>query len=147
MLNGALLFHYYFITNKSRHFSAIIYAELYILDFLCSGESLTHATPFLHEQWDLFIQYCVTIFTVYSPMNYEVVQLFNQPQLLHQHLCTVSYDSMHVSNPFSLGVLNHYVGPHLLTSIVVRSETLVYHRETNLCCVFAVCLLVLKQCV
>lgn len=80
-------------------------------------------------------------------MNYEVVQLFNQPQLLHQHLCTVSYDSMHVSNPFSLGVLNHSVGPHLLTFIVVRSETLVYHRETNLCCVFAVCLLVLKQCV
>lgn len=80
-------------------------------------------------------------------MNYEVVQLFNQPQLLHQHMCTVSYDSMHVSNPFSLGVLNHSVGPHLLTSIVVRSETLVYHRETNLCCVFAVCLLVLKQCV
>lgn len=38
LLNGALLFHYYFITNKSRHFSVIIYAELYILDFLCSGE-------------------------------------------------------------------------------------------------------------
>lgn len=30
--------HHYYITNKSRHFSAIIYAELYIPDFLYSGE-------------------------------------------------------------------------------------------------------------
>lgn len=143
--------HYYFIIISlptSRGILVSLFMPNCIFCFFYALEkSLTHATPFLHEQLDLFIQYCVTIFTVYSPMNYEVVQLFNQPQLLHQHLCTVSYDSMHVSNPFSLGVLNHYVGPHLLTSIVVRSETLVYHRETNLCCVFAVCLLVLKQCV
>lgn len=143
--------HYYFIifslpTSRGILVSLFMPNCIFYI-FYALEKSLTHATPFLHEQLDLFIQYCVTIFTVYSPMNYEVVQLFNQPQLLHQHLCTVSYDSMHVSNPFSLGVLNHYVGPHLLTSIVVRSETLVYHRETNLCCVFAVCLLVLKQCV